>query len=274
MTGEPNVTGNAGGEGDAFADPEPSAQPITALTPPATIGIIGAGYLGIEAALYARFLGYRVVVWEQAADIAPLGSSQDAPDADRAFTLGECTTSLGRNALAAQSGTDVFSDKSVALSEGSWTADYLRPLAQTDLIRGCIHTNVRIDSVIPLPPNASPQTDRDAEVGAEAEDSAENGFVVTGTESDRTERVAVVIDTRSAEPMLGPSCIDGERIASSGRPIPAAFLLRSVANYYVIGPCTWGKRCAAFSPADGHDQIRALFSIIGNRDALCLYESA
>ena len=35
------------------------------VEPPATIAVLGAGPIGLEAALYARFLGYDVLLFER-----------------------------------------------------------------------------------------------------------------------------------------------------------------------------------------------------------------
>ena len=70
-----------------------------AVDTPATIAILGAGPIGLEAALYARFLGYDVIVFERgqvAENVRQWGHV-------RMFTPFDLNCSpLGKAAIAAQ----------------------------------------------------------------------------------------------------------------------------------------------------------------------------
>ncbi len=103
---------------------------------PATIAIIGAGPVGIEAAIYARFLGYFVSIFEQRRVAHRMLDWHNRP---LDVTVEECTTSMGHAAIAAQnpeyvrrSSNDVFTGKTYA-------EEYLLPLAKTDLLLDDIH---------------------------------------------------------------------------------------------------------------------------------------
>ena len=103
---------------------------------PATIAIIGAGPVGIEAAIYARFLGYFVSIFEQKRVAHRMLDWHNRP---LDVTVEECTTSMGHAAIAAQNpeyarrnSNDVFTGKTFA-------EEYLLPLAKTDLLFDDIH---------------------------------------------------------------------------------------------------------------------------------------
>ena len=103
---------------------------------PATIAIIGGGPVGIEAAIYARFLGYFVSIFEQRRVAHRMLDWHNRP---LDVTVAECTTSMGHAAIAAQnpeyvrrSPNDVFTGKTFA-------EEYLLPLAKTDLLFDDIH---------------------------------------------------------------------------------------------------------------------------------------
>ena len=69
---------------------------------PATIAILGAGPLGVEAALYARFLGYHVSIFESRRVAHRMLDWNLRPLEEPA---GKITTSLGLSALQAQDPT-------------------------------------------------------------------------------------------------------------------------------------------------------------------------
>ncbi len=64
-----------------------------AVDTPATIAVIGAGPIGLEAALYARFLGYDVRIYERDAVARSLRQGEGACAARLAgqhFAAGHC----------------------------------------------------------------------------------------------------------------------------------------------------------------------------------------
>lgn len=108
-----------------------------AVDSPAKITILGAGPIGLEAALYARFLGYEVAIYEQgrpAESIRRWGSV-------RMFSpFGMNSSPLARSALAAQSGEEMnLPGEDELLTGAEYVERYLQPLADSDLLVDCLH---------------------------------------------------------------------------------------------------------------------------------------
>jgi len=103
---------------------------------PATIAIIGGGPVGIEAAIYARFLGYFVSIFEQRRVAHRM---LDWHDRTLAATVEECTTPMGHAAIAAQNPEYVRRPASDVFTGRSYAEEYLLPLAKTDLLFDDIH---------------------------------------------------------------------------------------------------------------------------------------
>ncbi len=102
-----------------------------AVDTPAKIAILGAGPIGLEAALYARFLGYEVEIFDRgevADNIRRWGHV-------RMFSpFGMNSSSLGLAALNAQDDQFRAPDHDALLASGEWRERYLLPLSQTDLL--------------------------------------------------------------------------------------------------------------------------------------------
>jgi len=101
-----------------------------AIDTPATIAILGAGPLGLEAALYARYLGYDAQVFERGEVAAGLvaRSPQDLPP------WAECVSKLGLAALRAQDSVWRPPSLEARPTAAAWRDRYLRPLALSDLL--------------------------------------------------------------------------------------------------------------------------------------------
>jgi len=112
-----------------------------AIDTPARLAILGAGPIGLEAALYARFLGYDVVIFEQgelAANVRQCGHV-------RMFTpFGMNRTTLGLAAIQAQDESYQPPRDDALLTGREWADHYLLPLAATDLLSDHLrlHTTV------------------------------------------------------------------------------------------------------------------------------------
>lgn len=130
---------------------------------PATIAIIGGGPLGVEAALYARFLGYFVMLsdqrkvgdsltgWNQAAfrnatDDLLMQSSTAGEDAGVPCWR-DCTTPLGLAALEAQAGSAALPPVAGPVNYRDYVDKYLIPVARTDLLYDSIQVHARVVSV-------------------------------------------------------------------------------------------------------------------------------
>ena len=103
---------------------------------PATIAIIGAGPVGLEAAIYARFLGYFVSIFEQRRVAHRM---LDWHDRSLDVTVKECTTSMGHAAIAAQNPEYVRRGADEVFTGHTYAEEYLLPLAKTDLLFDDIH---------------------------------------------------------------------------------------------------------------------------------------
>lgn len=115
-----------------------------AIDTPAKIAILGAGPIGLEAALYARFLGYDVVIFESgevAASIRRWGHV-------RMFTpFGMNRSPLGLAAIQAQDeGYRPPADDEL-LTGNEWADRYLVPLSSTDLLSDHLRLNSTVLAV-------------------------------------------------------------------------------------------------------------------------------
>jgi thioredoxin reductase len=115
-----------------------------AIDTPAKIAVLGAGPIGLEAALYARFLGYDVVIIEQgevAASVRRWGHV-------RMFTpFGMNRSPLGLAAIEAQDEAYRPPADDELLTGHEWTERYLLPLSQTDLLADHLRTNTTVVAI-------------------------------------------------------------------------------------------------------------------------------
>ena len=115
-----------------------------AFDTPATIAVIGAGPVGIEATLYARFLGYDVLLFdkgEAASHVLKWGHIT-------LFTPFSMNSSpLGLAALSAQDPDYSPPDPAALLTGKQWVDQYLGPLAHSDLLVDSLRTNCEVTHV-------------------------------------------------------------------------------------------------------------------------------
>jgi hypothetical protein len=114
---------------------------------PATIAVLGGGMLAVEAALYARFLGYSVMLFDSGRIGDRLSGWGERPlmDADgRASTWGAVTTPLGRAALEAQHGSKALPPLEQSVTSREYVERYLLPVARTDLL----YDSIQVHSVV------------------------------------------------------------------------------------------------------------------------------
>ncbi len=166
-------------------------QPLSwdpVVDPPATIAIIGGGPIGIETAIYARFLGYHVSIFEQ----RRVGHRMlDWHERPLAVPASECTTSLGRAAIVAQ-----FPEYSPPPPEHVYTGktyaeEYLIPLAKTDLLFENIHFFSPVTNISRL------RTRHDDSIDPQERCNDEFRLLVAGRHRGPwTARADVVIDCR------------------------------------------------------------------------------
>jgi hypothetical protein len=111
---------------------------------PATVAVIGGGPVGVEAALYARFLGYAVLLF----DAHKVGHRQLAwGDQRLPESWCEITTPLGLAALDAQGTAGDAIDEQAQVTYREYVERYLLPVARTDLLYDSVQINSPVLSV-------------------------------------------------------------------------------------------------------------------------------
>lgn len=217
------------------------------LEPPGSIAVIGGGPLGIEAALYGRFLGYDVTLFEA----SEIGRSLIGHEGERLPMVADrCLSSLALSALEAQ-----YPERSpwtFPETIGQWVHEVLQPLSETDLLRGRVRVPLEIVSIETVAAGGSGE----ATVADEEEDSDEippdfrlHGRGETGRPLEQ-DFEAVVLAIGTAEP------------PELKFPLPAAYFFR-------IGerPC----EDAEVSLHEGWRDIVSVFATLAGRAELDLY---
>lgn len=106
--------------------------------------VIGAGPIGLEAALYARYLGYEVAVIEK----GMVADSLLRWGHVRMFSPFSMNSSpLGLAALRAQDEDAELPAPDAILTGREYAEAYLLPLSRSDLLRGCVMQQVKVVSV-------------------------------------------------------------------------------------------------------------------------------
>jgi thioredoxin reductase len=156
-----------------------------AVDTPARIAVLGAGPIGLEAALYGRFLGYQVQIYEQgevADDIRRWGHVvMFSP-----FAMN--SSPLGLAALAAQDAGYRAPLADQLLTGRDYVERYLLPLAQTDLLQECVQTQTRVLSV------GRRGLLKDQPIGSGARQGAAFELIVADPAGQRRAAADVVID--------------------------------------------------------------------------------
>ncbi len=111
---------------------------------PATVAVIGGGPIGIEAALYARFLGYYVILLEAARMTQSWRSGRHLP---MSIPFGQAASPLGLAALEAHRPDKPLPDPDSVLTGHEFVEKYLLRLARTDLLIESMHIHSRVVSV-------------------------------------------------------------------------------------------------------------------------------
>lgn len=104
------------------------------------IAVLGAGPIGLEAATYARQLGFAVTVYERG-QVA--GSMRQWGHVRLFSPFAMNSTPLGRNVLRGAS----LPAEGDCISGAAHVAAYLTPLAQSDLLKGCIQADTQVVQV-------------------------------------------------------------------------------------------------------------------------------
>ena len=171
-------------DSDTFDSENPST-----LDPPGSIAVIGAGPLGVEAALYGRFLGYDVSLID-AVEVGHTLLSMD--DTDLPILPNRSLSPLAASAIEAQN--EESAGRTLPLTLWQWVHDALVPVTQTDLLRGRIQAPRRVVRVTTIPIESDVDDQEDIppdyrlimqdDAGEEYELDAEAVIVATGDSPD------------------------------------------------------------------------------------------
>lgn len=221
------------------------------LDPPGSICILGGGPVGIEAALYGRYLGYSVILFEADRLVRSLRAAPDHAPPDF------CTSPLGLAAVAAQRGLGGTRADLHPESFQQWADEYFEPIAASDLLSGRVRTRTTVER-LELAPEDELGDDQEPEQDELAEDDepAPPDFLVHYIGADGLagiERCEAVIDARGAgSPWIGP----GEQPSD---PLPPYL--------YQLGT----RAAAGADYREGLKQIRALYASLWGRSGLDVY---
>lgn len=266
-----------------------------AIDTPAKLGIIGAGPVGLEACLYARFLGYEVILFESATAAHRLDLKE------KLGSFGDFSSSLGRAAIAAQNPDKPLPLLTENLTLNEWRARYLLPLAECDLVVDCLRQNTTVARV------SKEHFETEQVTGF---DRGGYDFLIETIEADgakKTETVDALIDAsgwnentengnaffnyelsldlKTADAsQFPPTCTDyADELPDGAKLTPTAkSLVLHEPNFYILGEKMLGeallrekRRSAGSLPYSKIlDQIRAVFTILGDRPTLDLYATA
>ena len=209
-----------------------------AIDTPARLAVLGAGPIGLEAALYARFLGYDVVVYERG-EVAE--AVRQAGDARLTTPFKDNHTTLGLAAIEAQDDSYQAPADDTFLTCQQWRERYLLPLAATDLLVD----HLRLQTTV-------------TDIRYNRPDPPEEEFFVHAFPPGGGESVEL---------------FDGILDCTGLTPNPDWFMNAPPPfRVHQLGSKKAGS--SDFLLTAGYEQIRDVFKIIGDREGLDLYSSA
>lgn len=110
----------------------------------ARIAILGAGPIGLEAALYAQSLGYEVSVYDR----GQVGDHVQRWGFVRMFTpFGMNTTPLGKTAILRDNPTRELPADTDLFTGRDYRESYLMPLAESSTLKGCVHSQTKVVAI-------------------------------------------------------------------------------------------------------------------------------
>jgi threonine dehydrogenase-like Zn-dependent dehydrogenase len=217
----------------------PNKVIVMAIDTPARLAVLGAGPLGLEAALYARFLGYGVVIYERGEVAASVRAwSDERMDAP----FGQNSTTLGIAAIEAQDDAYLPPGSNEMLTGREWLDRYLLPLAQTDLLADHLRLHTTVVSI-----GSTETDDGDVKLSVLSRDAAGQ---------EQSDKFDGVLD-----------CTGGAN-AETWEPAE-----ENSQYYHILGERSHNAD-SPFRLVDGYEQIRQTFAIIGDRATLDLYASS
>jgi thioredoxin reductase len=161
-----------------------------AIDTPAKLAILGAGPIGLEAALYARFLGYDVLVLEQGEICQHVCQWGHVP---MFSPFAQLHSALGLAAIKAQDENYRPPALEAFLTGQEWLEQYLLPLAGTDLLSDQIATGTTVRMI---GKEQVLKTDRNTDLpeGDERGDWSFRIYVIDKQGQERIELVDGVLD--------------------------------------------------------------------------------
>lgn len=213
------------------------------LDPPGSIAVVGAGPLGIEAALYGRYLGYNVTLVEAVAIGQSMADQQEAP---LPMLPDRCLSPLAISALRAQTYGAQGDDRVLPTTCGQWISEALVPLAESDLLRGRLRMPMRVTEITQIAIESDEQ-------GEDPSDLPPDFRLTLGARDGQTD----CIETEAVILAVGSSC--NIQIPFE---IPAPYFWR-------IGATSAGD--AEHDLVNGLREIVVLFAELAGRTDLDLY---
>lgn len=214
------------------------------LDPPGSIAVIGAGPLGIEAALYGRFLGYDVTLIEA---IAVASSHRGHDDQPLPMMPDRCLSPLAFSAIDAQAPDTI---RTLPMTYAQWIGEVLEPLTQTDLMKDRLRCPARVTRIETVAIEPDEGDDPDDLVGIPPD------FRITTTDAyGKTQTLDVEAVILATGPLHG---------------IDVAF--ETPADYwYAIEPPTSQDRLSEEGFWTGLKQIVSVYAGLAGRENLDLY---
>jgi len=245
--------------------------------------------VGVEAALYARFLGYDVHVLEQGRiGGGLLRRPQDAPP----MPVKNCCSPLGLRALLAQDPRWSPPELEVLWTPEQYVESYLAPLAHTDLLDSVVLVHTK---VIDIARTETSEEEADAVDDTSAQQEEPEAGWVYEDEPPRLPPLRVTVQPSSlpASSLQPQAYYDADIVIDASgcnpdgpdygflknlRLDPGSQVLGTVGqlvlpepNFYILGSKKHGTG-GDFTIPDGLRQIRELFALIGGRAGLDLYQ--
>lgn len=213
------------------------------LDPPGSIAVVGAGPLGIEAALYGRYLGYDVTLLEA---VAVAGSMTEMRGDAIPMLPDRCASPLALGALAAQQSDD--QPKTLPTTIGQWIDQVWLPLTESDLMRGRLQCPACVKH---LDFATSDGQEDESDQDDESDDEIPPDFRLTLETGETKDFEAVIL-------AVGASAMEISRPFSG----PVEYL-------FEVGETRTGHAEADFLA--GLKQIVAVYASLGGRPDLDLY---
>lgn len=248
------------------------------LDPPGRIAVIGAGPLGLEAALYGRFLGYDVTVFERGEVGQTLRELAEQP---LPMLPSACLSPLAWSALSAQhGGGGALPSAALPLTIGQWLVQGLQPLASSDLLRNRVWTGHEVIGIELV--EVALGDDHEEEPGQAAGDESGDDYIDGEVPADF--RLNIRWDQQQANYRSGSlwpaaAAVDFEAvILATGRQTPTA-----IAGLEQCEPSPYFFRLGGDAPdaasgqtpdhplLDGWRQIVRIYAQLGGRSDLDLY---